>query len=393
MLFGSSVIGRIDGSLHGISNLVGIHQHPAIQVSCSTPGSLGQRALRPEETLLVGVQDGHQRYFRKVQPLPKQVDTHQHIETAFPKLLHDLHPLHRIHIRVDVTAFDANPVKIPGELFCHSFGQGGNQDAFVLVNSKMNFMDQIVDLVVCGAYFDNRIEQSGWTDDLLHDYPFTLLQLIICWSGTDKDQLFGNGFKFIKFQWSVVRGSRQPETIVDKGRFPRTVATVHRTDLRHRHVALVDDHQKIIREKIEKTEGAGTRSPAIEITGIIFDSRTISQFTDHLQVVIDTVLDSLCFGEFSRTAKEINLADQIILNLTNGRLGAILRGNENIGRIDGIMLVRLKKGPVFRIEGRNLLHFIPKELNSHRIIRVSGENIDRISLHPEIASLKIRIRS
>ena len=87
---------------------------------------------------------------------------------------------------------------------------------------------------------------------------------------------------------------------------------------------------------------------------------------------------------FAYTFKKIDLPYQIILNLTDGRFGTILRGNKNIGGIDGIMVVKLKKSAAFGIEGRDLFYLIPKKLNPDCIIRVGGKYINCITFYPEI---------
>ena len=77
------------------------------------------------------------------------------------KLLHDLYPLHGIHIRVDVAAFDVDAVKVLRELLSHPFGQCGDQNPLILFYPDMYLMNQVIYLVVRRSHLYDRIEQSG----------------------------------------------------------------------------------------------------------------------------------------------------------------------------------------------------------------------------------------
>ena len=64
---------------------------------------LRQRPHVAQETLLVGVEDRHQRHFGQVEPFAQQVHAHQHVEHSGPQVFQNLDAFQRIHVRVDVT--------------------------------------------------------------------------------------------------------------------------------------------------------------------------------------------------------------------------------------------------------------------------------------------------
>ena len=66
------------------------------------PDRLDQRRRRAQEALLVGVEDGDERHLRQVEALPQQVDPDEHVEVAEPQVAHDLDPLDRVDVRVQV---------------------------------------------------------------------------------------------------------------------------------------------------------------------------------------------------------------------------------------------------------------------------------------------------
>ncbi len=66
----------LDGPLHGARHPVGVQDHLAVDVARGAAGGLDQGRLRAQEALLVGVEDRDQGYFRQIQSLAQQIDTH-----------------------------------------------------------------------------------------------------------------------------------------------------------------------------------------------------------------------------------------------------------------------------------------------------------------------------
>ena len=73
-------LGLLHGGGHGGGDGVGVEDHQALRVPGGPADGLDEGGLRAEEPLLVGVQNGHQGDFWQVQPLPEEVDAHQHVE-------------------------------------------------------------------------------------------------------------------------------------------------------------------------------------------------------------------------------------------------------------------------------------------------------------------------
>ena len=91
--------------------------------------------------------------------------------------------------------------------------------------------------------------------------------------------------EFLPFQRAVVHRAREPEAVIDQGSLTRHVPLVHRADLRHGVVGLVDDQQKIFREIVEQGVRCGTGLPAVDVPGVVFDSGAEADLTHHLYVV------------------------------------------------------------------------------------------------------------
>ena len=107
VLLGPAALGLVDGPAHGVGDGVGVHDHQAVGVAGGPADGLDKGGLRPEEALLVGVQDGHQGHLRQIQALAEQVDAHQHVEGAQAQVADDLHALDGVDVVVHVAHLDA----------------------------------------------------------------------------------------------------------------------------------------------------------------------------------------------------------------------------------------------------------------------------------------------
>ena len=80
-------------------------------------------------------------------------------------------------------------------------------------------------------------------------------------------------------------------------------------------MAFIDNHQEIIRKKVEQAKGPLTRFALIEITRVVFDARTITQFTHHLQIKFSSLFDTFRFLKSAVSSEIGNLIHQIRLNI------------------------------------------------------------------------------
>ena len=71
----------------------------------------------------------------QVKAFAEQVDAHQDVEDAHPQFAEQFHPAEGVHVRVQVLHFDAVPQQVVGEVLGHPLGQGGDQDALVLLGA------------------------------------------------------------------------------------------------------------------------------------------------------------------------------------------------------------------------------------------------------------------
>ena len=71
--------GDIDADTHRLGHTIGVHDHPTFRIPGCPPGGLQQGLRRPQETLLIRVQDGHEGHLWEVESFPEEVDPHEHV--------------------------------------------------------------------------------------------------------------------------------------------------------------------------------------------------------------------------------------------------------------------------------------------------------------------------
>ena len=196
--------GFFDGGGHALGHLIRVHDDPAIHVPGGASRRLGQAAVASQKSFFVGIHDGHQTDFWKVESFSKEVHPDQHVECTVPQFPQNFHPVQRFDVRVDVPGGNAQAVEVFGQFFGHSLGERGDQDAFLLGNGCPNFSHEVVHLVFARPDLNGWVQEPSRPDDLLHHDAFGAFELKVCWGGADVDALVDDAFEFLKGQWPVV---------------------------------------------------------------------------------------------------------------------------------------------------------------------------------------------
>ena len=82
----AAALGLVDRPAHRVGDAVRVEDGDAVQVARRAPGRLDERRLRPQEPLLVGVEDRDERDLGQVEPLAQEVDAHEDVEDAAPEV-------------------------------------------------------------------------------------------------------------------------------------------------------------------------------------------------------------------------------------------------------------------------------------------------------------------
>ena len=112
------------------------------------------------------------------------------------------------------------------------------------------------------------------------------------------------------------------------------VASEHGVDLRQRDVRLVDEGDEVFREIVDQAERALSGLTAVEIAAIVFDSGAVAEFFEHLDIVLDPLLDALGFEHLALALEVHHLLEEVVADLVDGGDGALFGGDEVVCRVD-----------------------------------------------------------
>ena len=159
-------------------------------------------------------------------------------------------------------------------------------------------------------------------------------------------------------------------------------------------MAFIHHQQKIFGKIIQQAEGTFTRGSSIKITGIVFDPGTMAQFPNHLQVKSDSFIQTLGFIGFANLLQIVDLCTQINIDLTDCLIDPFLRRHKQVGRVDIQFILFIHFLTSLRIKrGDTIYLVIPKFNPISQPIKCfdSGENIYRITIHPETSTVEFKL--
>ena len=137
-----------------------------------------------------------------------------------------------------------------GQVLSHAFGQRGHQHALLAGNALANLVLKIVNLAANWTHVNLGVEQAGRTNNLLH-VVLAHPQLVVARSGRNIDKLGYPRLKLIETKRTVIERRGQAKTVFHQRHLTRAVTFVHAANLRHRHMALIDDAEHILGKVID----------------------------------------------------------------------------------------------------------------------------------------------
>src|SRR5438552_12665283 len=251
------------------------------------------RARRAQVAFLVGVENRDQRHLGEIEPFAQQIDADEDVEHAAPEIADDVDALDRLDVGMDVADLDADVLKVVGQVLRHLLGERRDEDALVHLDALANLVQEVVDLTARRTHVDLRIDEARRPDQLLDDDAAAALELVRAWRRRDEDHLPGRRLELAEAERAVVECRRQAEAELDERLLPRAVAAIHAADLRHRHVALVDDEEIVLREVADQRRRRLARPPAVEMARVVLDAVAEAHLVQHLEIVERALLEAL----------------------------------------------------------------------------------------------------
>lgn len=219
MLNGSSSFGFVDGGFHGRGDGIGVENNGAVSVASGSSDGLYEAASAAKEAFFVGVKDGDQGDFGDVEAFAKKVNADEDIKEPFSEVANEVHAFDGMDIGMEVLNADVEFLKVVSEVFRHTFGKSGDEDAFVALCASDDLGIDVVDLFGSRANLDNGVEKSGGADDLLNDDALCLLEFVVAGGSGDEDETLDALVPFLELKRSVVKGTGEAEAVFNEGGF------------------------------------------------------------------------------------------------------------------------------------------------------------------------------
>ena len=179
-------------------------------------------------------------------------------------------------------------LQIIGQLLRHTLGEGGNQNPAPLVYHRFDFRKQIVNLPPRRFYRNLRVKQSRGANQLFHFLP-RLFQLIRSGGCGNANHLRYSHIELVERERPIVVSGLHTESVPNEVFLSGKIPVVHRPNLRNRHMAFIDKHQKVLGKVIKQGKGGLPRISSIEIATVIFNTTTIPDLSHHFQIVFGTL--------------------------------------------------------------------------------------------------------
>ena len=382
-LFLAAAVALLDRQTHRVGATLGIHNHVALCVACRTTRYLGDRTYVTQETLLVGVHNRNQSHLGQVQSFTQQIDANKYIERAGAQVVENLHTFQCFDVRMDISVAHAHAVEVARKLLGHTLGEGCDEHLVASAHTSVDLLHQVVDLVVSHLDLQRGIDQSRRANQLLNNRAFALNQLIISRRSTHVDRCSDHRLELLEAQRTVVDSGGQAESVLHQIDLSGAIATIHRAHLRQRYVALVDHHQVILRKVVEQAEGTTALRTPVEIARVVLDTRAVAKLLDHLQVVLDTLFDSLCLDHATLALVEGDALAQIELDLSHGRIDTLFGCNEQICREYRDAVEHFESLSAGGVDALNLLDLVVEEHHTNSRFAKGLHNVYHVAIDTE----------
>ena len=280
--------------------------------------------------------------------------------------------------------------QILGQILRHALGEGRDQHTLITLNAHANLLEQIINLPLGRLDHNLRVNQAGRANNLLH-ITISLRQLILTRSRRKVNRLTDTLQELLPLQRAVIHRRRQTETVLHQGALTGHIALIHGTNLRDRHVRLVNNQQEIIREIIQQTVRGATGGTTVNVARVVLNAVAEAHLLHHFQVVGGAHAQTLRLQQFALGFEGLQALAQLILN-GGDSLRHTLRASNIVACGEDVHLLFLANHLAGqRVQGVNRLNLITEELNADRVLLVHGDDFDGIAAHTERAAVKVHI--
>ena len=195
--------------------------------------------------------------------------------------------------------------------------------------------------------------------------------------------------EFLERQRPVIERAGQTESVRDQHLFARAVAVIHAVQLRNGLMALVDEHDRIVRQVIEQRGRRFAGQPSGKMPRIILDAVAVADLFHHFEIEHGALVQPLRLDQLALRFELRTPRFELGLDRLDGRFFGQLRHHVVRLGIDRQPLVGLLHLAEQRIDLRQRLHFIAPHFDAVGALVVGGKDLDHVAAHAKRAAAEI----
>ena len=207
-------------------------------------------------------------------------------------------------------------VHVLGEVLGHALGERGDQRAVAALGDLAHLVDQVVDLRLGRAHLTGGSIRPVGRITCSTKAPPVSLELPAAGRRRDERRLRAHGVPLLEAQRAIVHARGQAEAVFGQRRLAPVVAAEHAADLRHGHVALVDEHERVVGQVLEQRRRRLAGLAAGEIARIVLDAGAGARRLHHLHVEDGALLQALGLQQLAGGVQLVEALLELALDAT-----------------------------------------------------------------------------
>src|ERR1035438_7684873 len=172
--------------------------------------------------------------------------------------------------------------------------------------------------------------------------------------------------------------SHAPEPVLDQDIFAGPVARELPMELRHGHVALVDDEQPVVGEVVEQGVRRLSRGTPVKVTAVVLDPVAAAELGEHLEIVLGAHPQPLGFEQLARLVELAQALAELDLDRGDRLTRALVPRDIVSGGKDEQLLEISEQLARHDVETAQALDLVAEQLDAHRVLLVGRVHLDRI---------------
>ena len=153
-------------------------------------------------------------------------------------------------------------------------------------------------------------------------------------------------------------------------------------------MALVDDEEEVLREKVDEAEGPLALLAPGKVARVILDAGAEAHLLHEVEVVFGPHLDALRLDELVLFFEHLDALGEFRADAFDGGRQLVATGDERTRRIELEHVHRLAAFARHGVERTDALHLVAPEFDAHRALHVRGEDVHHLAPHAETPALE-----